>query len=286
MPINILISGASGFIGRNFTQKISPKFATVPVSLSKTPVGEIDFKNINVVLHLSALVHQMQGAPEEQYFKINSDLAYDFAKRAKEQGVSHFIFISTAKVFGESTSPGLSFTENSPCNPQDAYAKSKLQAEERIKTLESDTFVVSIIRIPLVYGNGVKGNLQSIIGLVKTFPILPLAGISNKRTLLYVGTLVDMVAEIIEQKKAGLFIACDSESLSTTQLVEEISKAFNKKTLLFKLPYFVYFILTKIKPDITDRLYGSFQLDNSESRKMLNFTSRYSIAQGIKEMIE
>ncbi len=283
--MNLMITGSSGFIGQNFIKK-STEYTIIPVSLKTTSVENINFNSIDTVLHLAGLVHQMQGAPEEEYFKINSDLTFNLAQKAKEKGVKHFIFMSTAKVFGELTQLGAPFNEQSLCLPLDPYSKSKLQAEGRLKTLQADNFCVSIVRIPLVYGKGVKGNLQSLINLVNKLSIIPFGKINNKRSLVYVGNLVDILNKIIEKRISGVFIACDNSALSTSQLISLIANALNKKIVLFEIPAIIKTIIGLFKPNIIDRLYGSFELDNTVTNQIMEYTPRYSIEVGIKDMVK
>ena len=284
MAKTILLTGASGFIGSNFIKK-NETFNIKSASLQKITVDSIDYNNVDTVLHFAGLVHQMHGAPEEQYFKINTELTFNFAKIAKARGVRHFVFISTAKVFGEGTKIGKPFNEKSECVPHDAYSKSKLKAEQMLETLSDEYFTVSIVRIPLVYGAGVKGNLQSLISLVRKFPIIPLGGINNKRSMVYVGTLIDMLTQIINKKCGGVFIACDNTALSTSEILKLISNAVDKKIIVLTMPSFVRSILYQFKPAIVDRLYGSFELDNTHSVKTLDYTYRHTIEHGIKEMV-
>jgi nucleoside-diphosphate-sugar epimerase len=115
----VYVTGASGFIGSNFL-KDSSSFDIAEIDLLTQKIIEVDFVGIGSVLHLAALVHQMRGAPEDQYFKINRDLAFDVAKKAKAEGVKQFVFMSTAKVFGESTTGKPAWDENSECNPEEA----------------------------------------------------------------------------------------------------------------------------------------------------------------------
>jgi nucleoside-diphosphate-sugar epimerase len=130
--MKLSITGASGFVGTNFkTYVVNSEIYEVDQLTQK--VEETDFKGITSILHLSALVHQMQGAPEKKYFEVNSDLAFDTAKKAKEEGVSHFLYMSTVKVYGEFTEEGQPWTEDTPCHPLDPYGKSKLEGEQRVK---------------------------------------------------------------------------------------------------------------------------------------------------------
>lgn len=282
--MNILITGASGFIGTHFVDKTNG-YNIVAVSLQTRLVEDVNFEGVDSIVHFAGLAHQMNGAPAEAYFKINSDLTFSFAKIAKERGVKHFIFISTAKVYGESSNFGNPFNELSACNPQDPYSQSKLQAEERLKTLQDDSFIVSIIRIPLVYGAGVKGNLHSLMRLVQKTPLIPLGGITNKRSLVYVGNLVNLIISVIEKKQSGIFVACDNRSLSTSELLLQIAVAFSRKTIIFKMPILVKKVLEKVKPAIIERLYGSFELDATCTNEKLSYSPKYTVEQGIQEMV-
>ena len=283
--MNLLITGSSGFIGTNFKEN-SNDLSITEVDLLIQKVNEIDFYGIDSVLHLAALVHQMKGAPENQYFNINRDLAYEVALKAKSQGVKQFVFMSTAKVFGESTTGKIAWDENSECNPIDPYGKSKYEAEKLLLGLLDDNFKVAIVRSPLVYGVGVKANMYNLVKLVNRFPLLPLGGINNRRSMVYVGNLVALLKHVIYKSASGIFIAGDREPLSTTKLTQLIAKASNRKVFLLKIPTFILRHSKKIKPSIVDRLFGSLELDNTNTNMRLNFVPPYSSEDGILEMVE
>jgi nucleoside-diphosphate-sugar epimerase len=283
--MHIAITGSSGFVGTNFI-KNSKEFTIAEIDLLTQKVDEIDFFGNDAVLHLAALVHQMKAAPEEHYFKINRDLAYEVAKKAKAQGVKQFVFMSTAKVFGESTTGLPAWDENSECHPIDPYGKSKYEAEKLILGLQDEFFKVALVRSPLVYGVGVKANMYNLVKLVDRMPLLPLGGVNNRRSMVYVGNLVALLKHIIERQALGVFIAGDAEPLSTTQLTQLIAKASNKKIFLLKIPSFLLWIAKKIKPSIVDRLFGSLELDNRSTNKRLGFVPPYSTESGIQEMVE
>ena len=282
--MKILLTGASGFVGKNFLKRTT-EYEIVPVSLKQNPILNIDFSGIDVVLHLAGLAHQMKGAPAEEYYKINTDLTFNFAKKAKENGVMFFIFMSTVKVYGESTEYGIPFNEQSICNPRDPYSKSKLLAEEKLKTLADENFKVAIVRTPLIYGAGAKGNLKSLMNLVEKFPIIPLGGIQNKRSLIYIGNLIELLKRIIEERTSGIFLACDFTT-STSELLLLIANAFSKKIILVKIPHFIKKSVEFLKPGIIQRLYGSFELDSGYTNHQLKYSPKYSIEQGIQEMVQ
>jgi len=187
----LLITGSSGFLGSYFINKYQYKYKIRIFSFLNNDFKELNLSNIETIVHLSALVHQMGGASAEEYERVNVTQTLNLAKKAKESGVKHFILMSTVKVYGEETSIGLPrsarndiYSENSECLPQDDYGKSKLRAELEVQKLEDDNFKVSIIRTPIVYGYGVKANIKNLINLVNKAPVLPFGKIDNKRSMI------------------------------------------------------------------------------------------------------
>ena len=279
---NILITGSNGFIGNYFISKYKDIYNIKKFSFLKDDFTSICLKDIDVVFHLSALVHQMGGASEEEYERVNVTQTVELAKKAKESGVRQFVFMSTVKVYGEEND--VPYTEMTTCKPEDAYGKSKLKAENELKKLESDDFKISIVRTPIVYGYGVKANIKNLISLVKKVPVLPFGKIKNKRSMVYVGNLCFIVDAIIQQQKRGVFLAADMEALSTTRLIELIADALGKKVYLLRVPFFES-LLKLVKPSFHKRLYESLEVDNSKTKEMLNLNNPYSAEDGIKLMI-
>jgi UDP-glucose 4-epimerase len=193
--------------------------------------------------------------------------------------------MSTVKVYGESTTNSDPWDEGSKCLPEDAYGKSKLEAEKLIRKLEDDNFKVSIIRAPLIYGPGVKGNLISILKLVNKFPILPLGNIKNKRSMVYVGNIIELIKHIIKTSKSGVFLGGDNRVLSTTELCQIVAKGLNKKLILISIPNLFICMAKKIKPNIIERLWGSLEINNHITNQTLVFTPPYSVEYGMAEMI-
>ena len=278
----LLITGSNGFVGNYFINKYKNKYEIKTFSFLKNDINTLDCNTIDIVFHLSALVHQMGGASANEYEKINVIQTIELAKKAKESGVKHFIFMSTVKVYGEETNS--KYIENTVCNPEDDYGKSKLKAEFELQKLEDQDFKVSIIRTPIVYGYGVKANIKSLINLVNKVPLLPFGKIENKRSMVYIGNLSHLVYEIITQEKQGIFLASDDEPLSITRLIELIAKNLDKKIYLVKIPFFES-LLKILKPSFHKRLYGSLEIDNSITKEKLNLKNPYSVEEGIKLMI-
>lgn len=280
---NILLTGSSGFVGSYFKDNYRDKYNISTFSFLNDKLQELYLENINTIIHLSALVHQMGGASEEEYEKVNITQTIDLAKKAKDSGVKHFIFMSTVKVYGEETN--ISYTEYSDCKPQDDYGKSKLKAEQELQKFEDDTFKVSLIRTPIVYGYGVKANIKNLISLVNKVPILPFGKIKNKRSMVFVGNLCHLINEIIIQEKSGVFLASDDEPLSTTRLCELIADNLDKKVYLLQIPFFES-LLKLLKPSFHKRLYESLEVDNRKTKEILNLKNKYSVEDGIRLMLQ
>ncbi len=280
-----LITGANSFVGSNFIRFSCIK-SIDEVSLFENKPADIDFSKYNIIIHLVAIVHQSEQIQEDEYFRINRDLCLNVAQRAKDAGVKQFIFLSTVKVYGEYNPVSGPWNEDSVCNPDDSYGKSKYEAEIELRKMETPDFTVSIIRTPLVYGVGVKANMLSILKLVDRFPVLPLAKVNNKRSFTSAENLVAFIDRIIEKRASGIFIAMDEKPLSTTELVKMISKYLNKKIWLFRMPGFIVRMGKARIPKIFDRLYGSFEMDNSKTLKLLDFRPPLSSEEGIQSMVE
>ena len=280
--VKILLNGSHGFIGKHYCNTYAKSQDIETFSLLHSSLDQLSLKNYDSVIHLAALVHQMEGAPAEDYKRVNVDYPINLAKKAKDEGVKQFIFMSSVKVYGEESDT--SYSEMTPCHPKDPYGESKLEAENGLLPLQDDSFKISIIRTPVVYGEGVKANILKLIGLTDRFTYLPFGGISNRRSMVYVGNLTHLISEIIIQKKAGIFLASDDQSISTTHLIFSIAKALNKKSFLFS-SHLLKWGLKVFKPALYQRLYKNLFVDNSYTRTQLHLKNPYSAQEGIENMI-
>jgi UDP-glucose 4-epimerase len=278
----LLITGSNGFVGSYFINKYKNAYDIKTFSFLKDDINTLDCTDIDIVFQLSALVHQMGGASHEEYERVNVIQTLNLAKKAKESGVKQFVFMSTVKVYGEESTN--KYRENTLCNPEDEYGKSKFKAEQELLKLEDDNFKVSIVRTPIIYGYGVKANIKALISLANKMPVLPLGKIGNKRSMVYIGNICHLVDEIIKQKQSGIFLASDDMPLSTTKLCELISNNLNKKVYLVKLPFFET-LLKLVKPSFHKRLYGSLEVDNTITKEKLNLKNPYSVEEGIRLML-
>ena len=278
----ILVTGASGFVGKYFLSKYTKDYNIQTFSFLNDDLKSLEMSGIVVIVHLSALVHQMGGASKEEYERVNVIQTLDLAKKAKESGVGHFIFMSSVKVYGEESS-GV-YNELTECHPQDEYGVSKLKAELELHKLEDESFKVSMVRTPIVYGYGVKANIKNLVSLVTKVSVLPFGNINNKRSMVYIGNLCHLVDVIIEKKESGVFLAADDKPLSTTKLIELIAQELDRKVYLLNIPLFPW-LLKKLKPSFYKRLYESLAVDNTKTKEVLNLKNPYSVEDGIRYMI-
>ena len=277
----ILVTGANGYIGGSFIKKYLHEFSFKKFSLLNDQLENIDFKDIDIVLHCAALVHQKSETNYARYNQINVEYPLELAKSAKKNNVKQFVFISTIAVYGEDNDR---LNESTQCHPTSLYGKSKLDAENKLMMLADDNFTISIIRPPMVYGKDAPGNINSLIKLVKAMPIIPLGGIDNKRSFIYISNLCSLIAAVIERKMGGISLASDDTPISTTELINLIAQNLNKKVYLVKIPLFETF-LKLLKPSFHQRLYGSLEVDNHLTKEKLNFKNPYSPQEGINLMI-
>lgn len=281
----LMITGASGFIGSNFIERYKDKYNIIPVDLLKIKPEEIDFRGVDTVLHLAALVHQMKGAPREKYFEVNTELTRRVAEEAKKQGVRHFVFYSTVKVYGydgDLYNHNMVLNEESECKPiNDPYGESKWEAEKILRRLENDNFKIGIIRPPMVYGKGVKGNMESLIKLVKMLPILPFNYDKNRRSLVNIENLMYLTALVIDKEASGVFLPLDEKNISLKEIVEGIEKAYNLKRINIPMIQPIFWLLTKMKPNIMVRLFGTLQFDNQQTREKLGYIPKIQYIEGI-----
>ena len=281
----ILITGTNSFVGSNFLRY--SRFREVDeISLIDNDPSDINYERYDTIIHLVAIVHQTIKISEMEYFRVNRDLCVEVARNAKKAGVKQFVFLSTVKVYGNFIKGHSYWNEKSPCFPDDAYGKSKYAAELALKELNDDKFTVSIIRTPLVYGEGVKANMLNLLKLISRFDYLPFKDINNRRCFTSSENLVAFIDRIIEKRASGIFIAMDKEAISTSVLLKILSEYLGKKIVLFKVPRILIKTGKLIFPGIFDRLYGSYEMDNSETLKILDFEPPLSTREGLKKMVD
>lgn len=259
----ILITGANSYIGTSFEKYIKDNFSNQyevdTIDMIDGSWRKKSFKGYNSVFHVAGIAHQKETKENAHlYYEINRDLAVEVAKKAKTDGVEQFVFLSSMSVYGKDT--GVITKETKP-NPKTNYGKSKLEAEQLIEELRCDSFKICVLRPPMVYGDGCKGNYQQIIKLVKKLPFFP--RINNKRSLVHIDNLVYFIKNTIDEKLDGLFFPQDKEYVKTIDLAKNIAKQENKKIYFSFVLGFGVFLLRPFSKKLK-KAFGSLIYKNIE----------------------
>ncbi|MCC5797766.1 MAG: SDR family oxidoreductase [Methylophaga sp.] len=236
-------------------------------------------QHIDTVIHMAARVHVMNDTsadPLAEFRKINVTATLELAKVAAEAGVKRFVFLSSVKVNGESTQPAMPFTENDSPLPEDDYARSKQEAEMGLREIAEETGLeIVIIRLPLVYGPGVKGNFAAMMRWLQKGVPLPLGAVHNQRSLVALDNLVDFIQLCITRPDAAnqTFLIADGEDVSTTELLRRVAIACGKRPCLLPVPVSWMRLAAKSlgKTAVADRLFCSLQVDISKARHQLGW---------------
>ena len=258
---NILITGKNSYIGtslENWLMREPDKYKVATVDMKDGSWKEKDFSEYDVVFHVAAVVHQKEQPEMKQlYFKVNRDLAYETAQKAKQDGAEQFIFLSSMSVYGIEN--GI-IDKSTPLNPNSAYGKSKIEAEELINKLQYDAFIVATLRPPMVYGKECRGNYPRLAGLALKTPVFP--KVENKRSMIYIDNLSEFVKQLIDNKSGGLFFPQNAEYVNTSEMVRLIAEAHGKRIVMTKLfnP-----LLRLLNVSTVNKVFGDLVYDMSMS---------------------
>ena len=304
----ILLTGRSGFVGKQLYPELIKSHQVSSVVRDKRflnvedvvfEVDAIDKKtswkkiliDVGCVVHCAARVHIMNDSssdPLSAFRSVNTEGTLNLAQQAAEAGVKRFIYLSSIKVNGESTSDSRPFTAFDARRPEDPYGQSKSEAEEQLLALGKETGMeIVIIRPPLVYGEGVKANFAALMKLVgKGFP-LPFRSINqNRRSLVSVYNLVDLIKVCIDHPGAAnqVFLVSDDDDMSTSRMVALMAKVQGQANLSLPVPVWCFKLAGKLfrKEAMVDRLVGSLQLDIEHTKKTLDWVPPYSAEHGFK----
>jgi len=317
MNVNqILITGASGFIGSALAQTLTKNGYSVRGALrhldstvsysftsfdSLVEVGEIgpdtdwgkSFKDIDVIIHLAGRAHILRETsdnPYEEFHRVNAEGTKRLAYVAAEQSVKRLVYISSIGVNGNLTSTA-PFTENDLPSPHNDYALSKWEAEQSLHDISIETGMeVVIVRPPLVYGPRVKANFFRLLQWVDRGMPLPLGTVNNRRSLIALDNLVDFLVRCLEHPAAAgeTFLVSDGEDLSTPELIKKIALKMDKPTRIFPFPLSLLRLgaLCLGKKSLIDRLCGSLQIDITKAKQILDWTPPVSVDEGLRRTVD
>lgn len=301
----ITLTGYSGFLGQNIVLQLNEKYRFNLLGRSSSSEVERQFnlnsendisrafENSDVVIHCAARAHVLNDLstdPWGDYYQSNVALTVKLAERAIQSKIKRFIFMSSLKVNGEFTN-GLSFSAFDNHNPSDFYAKTKSIAEVELKKIfkNSDVELV-IIRPPLVYGSGVKANFAALFSLVAKGVPLPFGAINNRRSLVSVYNLVDLIDKCIYHPRAAnqTFLVSDDHDLSTAEMVKLMAKVQGVKPWLLPVPLWFLRLIGKLtgKSDMISRLTDSLQVDITHTKETLDWTPPFSVEEGFSKCLE
>ena len=300
-----LVTGASGFIGshlmeemarrglsvRGVTRGTMPGLTTIP-----TYGPEMDWSNclkgVDTVIHLAARVHVMletASDPLSVFREANVSATVNLAGQAAAAGIRRFVFVSSIKVNGERTEPGKPFTANDPPNPQDPYGISKAEAEALLLALGRETGMeITIVRPPLVYGPGVRGNFRSLMKWAASGMPSIFSAVKNKRSFLHVINLSDLLITLISHPNAAnqIFLASDGQDISTHELLTQMTIASGRRPLSLAVPSI---ILAKVgaiagRKEASEKLIENLQIDISHTCRILKWNPPLPGYEAIKQI--
>lgn len=316
----VLVTGASGFVGQALVKTLchngyevratvrSESAFQLVIQLKEQQqlngltiynLGELSdetswhevIQGVDTVVHCAARAHILQETsdnPLETFRQINCQATEHLAKEASRQGVRRFIFISSIGVLGNSSKAN-PFHENSQPNPQAPYARTKLEAEQRLQQLTT-TMELVIIRPPLIYGPGVKGNFGKLVNLVNKRIPLPFGKVKNRRQFIGIANLTDFIVRCIEVAKAAnqLFLVADNEIVTTTELLQQLSKAMGKKSLLLPIPHkLLKWGFQGIgKAKLAEQLLNNLEINSDKAKNLLAWEPPFTMKEQIQQTVD
>lgn len=284
----ILITGENSYIGvslQNYLSKWPDRYQVETISLRSDAWRAESFADYDVIFHVAGIAHSDNGKLSEErarlYYAVNTDLTIEVAEKAKREGVKQFIFMSTASVYGKSSPIGerRMITRDTPEAPENVYGDSKLKAEQGILAIRDEKFYVVILRPPMIYGKGCKGNYPALASLAKKLPVFPL--VDNRRSMLYIDNLTEFVRLMIDNYEYGIFWPQNAAYSNTSKLAQTIAEAHGKRLILVRGFTWVLKLLENVT-FLVDKAFGSLCYDMEMSRYKQDYCVK-DLVESIKE---
>lgn len=273
----VLITGANSYIGTSFEKYVKDHYLnqiTVDtVDMIDGSWRKKDFSKYDVVFHVAGIAHADVGKVSDEvkakYYAINTDLAIETAKKARDEGIKQFVFMSSMIIYGDSAPYGKTkrITKDTEPKPSNFYGDSKWQADKGVRELSDSHFLVTVLRPPMIYGKGSKGNYPTLSKMAKRLPIFP--NIENERSMLYIENLCEFLCQVIIRGEGGVFWPQNEEYCNTSEMVRIIASTANHRILISKNLNWVL-ALAKLVPGrsriLVDKAFGNLSYEKSMSQ--------------------
>lgn len=284
----ILITGKNSYVGtsvKKYLLKWTDKYLVDEMSVRGDDWKKVDFSKYDVIFHVAGIAHvdtkKVDEKTKKLYYQVNTDLADAVAKKAKNDGVKQFIYMSSAIVYGDSAPIGKTKVVTKATKPEPAnfYGDSKLQAENKLKKLKDSDFKVALLRPPMIYGDGCKGNYQMLRKIALKLPVFP--KVKNERSMIFVKNFAEFVKQVVDNGYDGIYCPSNQETVATYEIVREIARANNKNILI--VPGFTWALklMSHLTP-IVNKAFGNMVYD----KKLTLHCDycKYSMIDSVKEI--
>lgn len=288
----VLITGANSYIGMSFekyaAEHYKDQLTITTIDMIGSTWREKDFSPFDIVYHVAGIAHADVGhvdeATKKKYYDVNTDLAIETAKKAKKAGVKQFVLMSSIIVYGDSSSYGKRkrISKDTKPKPANFYGDSKWQADQGVRKLSSDTFTITVLRPPMIYGKGSRGNYPTLSKLAKKLPVFP--DVQNERSMLYIENLCEFLCQIMIRSEGGIFWPQNAEYSRTSEMVKLIAEVNGHKIHVSKTWNWVVSLAGKAPEKISvlaNKAFGNLSYDQSMSKYDFN----YQVA-NLKQSIE
>lgn len=278
----VLITGANSYVGTSFEDYVKNYYASEliidTIDMKNSTWKEKNFNSYDIVLHVAGIAHadvaNVNEATKKNYYTVNTDLAIETAKKAKESGIKQFVFMSSAIIYGDSAPYGKikRITKNIEPKPTNFYGESKWLADKGVREFADNNFIVTVLRPPMIYGKGSKGNYPILANMAKNLPIFP--DILNERSMLYIENLCEFLCQVMICGKGGIFWPQNAEYSRTSEIVKIIAETSGHKISVSKAWNWIVFIATHTPGKVSslaNKAFGNLSYDQELSRYDFNY---------------